>query len=145
LEPGAPTLNGYIDRVVFADKCGYVYKLNPAADLSGGWYQNTGMGSIPANTTPDGKVQWALFSTRLSTGALAADRAIAGTIAARTDSSTRMVLFFGTGGIESVPATSANAFFAIYADTGDIRSRVLGTCNNGNCEKFYGGVVVTPQ
>jgi hypothetical protein len=56
-----------------------------------------------------------------------------------------MVLFFGTGGIESVPATSANAFFAIYADTGDIRSKVLGTCNSGNCEKFYGGVVVTPQ
>jgi hypothetical protein len=70
---------------------------------------------------------------------------IAGTLAARTDSTTRMVLFFGTGGIESVPATSANAFFAIYADTGAIRSKVLGTCNNGTCEKFYGGVVVTPQ
>src|SRR4029077_19755069 len=38
LEPGAPTLNGYIDRVVFADKCGYVYKLNPGVDLGGAWY-----------------------------------------------------------------------------------------------------------
>jgi FG-GAP-like repeat len=145
LEPGAPTLNGYIDRVVFADKCGYVYKLNPAADLAGGWYQNTGMGTIPANTTPDGKIQFALFSTQLTAGALLADRPIAGTIAARTDSSTRMVLFFGTGGIESVPATSANAFFAVYADTGLIRSKVLGSCTSGTCEKFYGGVVVTPQ
>jgi hypothetical protein len=51
---------------------------------------------------------------------------IAGTLAARTDSTTPMVLFFGTGGIESVPATSANAFFAIYADTGAIRSKVHG-------------------
>lgn len=145
LEPGAPTLNGYIDRVVFADKCGYVYKLDPAADLGGSWYENTGMGALAANTTPDGKIEYALFSTRSTAGALGADRAIAGTIAARTDSSTRMVLFFGTGGIESVPATAANAFFAIYADTGAIRSRVLGACNSGICEKFYGGVIVTPQ
>ena len=144
-EPGAPTLNGYIDRVVFADKCGYVYKLDPAVDLSGGWYQNTGMGTYLANTTPDGKAQYALFSTRLTIGALGGDRAIAGTIAARTDGTTRMVLFFGTGGIESVPATSANAFFAVYADTGAIRSKAVGACNNGVCEKFYGGIVVTPQ
>ena len=145
LEPGAPTLNGYIDRVVFADKCGYVYKVNPAADLAGGWYQNTGMGVLPANVTPDGKIQFALFSTKLTLGALLADRPIAGTIAARTDSSTRMVLLFGTGGIESVAATAANAFFAVYADSGAIRSKAMGACNNGTCEKFYGGVVVTPQ
>lgn len=145
LEIGGPTLNGYIDRVVFADKCGYVYKLDPAADLAGGWYQNTGMGLLPANTTPDGKIQYALFSTSLTVGALLAERPIAGTLAARTDTTTRMVLFFGTGGIESAAATSANAFFAIYADTGAIRSKVLGTCNNGTCEKFYGGVVVTPS
>ena len=145
LEPGAPTLNGYIDRVVFADNCGYVYKLDPAADLSGGWYSNAGMGTLAVNSTPDGKTEYALFSTRVSAGALGADRPIAGTLAARTDSTTRMVLFFGTGGIESAPATSANAFFAIYADNGAIRSRVLGACNNGTCEKFYGGVVVTPQ
>ena len=145
LELGGPTLNGYIDRVVFADSCGYVYKLDPATDLGGGWYSNVGMGAIAANTTPDAKIEYALFSTKLTVGGLLADRAIAGTIATRTDSSTRMVLFFGTGGIESVPATSANAFFAIYADTGAIRSKVLGNCTAGVCEKFYGGVVVTPQ
>jgi hypothetical protein len=144
-EPASPALDGFIDRIVFADKCGYVYKLDPGADLGGGWYQNTGMGTIAANTTVDGKVQYALFSTALTASGLGSDRAIAGTIAARTDSSTRMVLFFGTGGIESVPSTSANAFFAVYADTGAVRSRAMGTCSNGLCEKFYGGVVVTPE
>jgi FG-GAP-like repeat len=145
-ELGSPTLDGFIDRIVFADKCGYVYKLAPGVDLGGAWYQNTGMGSIAANTTLDGKVQYALFSTKLSANGLGSDRAIAGTLAARTDATTRMVLFFGTGGIESVPATSANAFFAVYADTGAVRSRVLGSCSVSLiCEKFYGGVVVTPE
>ncbi|HEY0986252.1 MAG TPA: FG-GAP-like repeat-containing protein [Kofleriaceae bacterium] len=144
-EAGSPTLDGYVDRIVFADKCGYVYKLAPGADLSGGWYQNTGMGSIAATTTPDGKVQYALFSTKLTSGALGSDRTIGGTIGARTDATTRMVLLFGTGGLESVPSTSANAFFAVYADTGVIRSKATGTCTLGLCEKFYGGVVVTPN
>ena len=145
LEPGGPTLDGFIDRVVFADKCGYVYKLDPAADLAGGWYSNIGMGAIAANTTPDNKVEYALFSTQVSANALASSRPIAGTIAARTDSTTRMVLWFGTGGIESASSSTANAFFAVYADTGSIRSKVLGACTGGVCEKFYGGVVVTPQ
>lgn len=144
-EPGGPTLNGYIDRVVFADMCGYVYKIDPGVDLAGNWYQNTGMGTFAVNTTPDGKIEYALFSSRLTANGLGSDRAIAGTIAARTDSTTRMVLLFGTGGIESVPSTSANAFFAVYADTGAVRSKVLGACAGGTCEKFYGGVVVTPQ
>jgi FG-GAP-like repeat len=143
-ESGPPTLDGYIDRIVFADKCGYVYKLAPGVDLNGAWYQNTGMGSIAANTTLDGKVQYALFSTKLTASGLGSDRPIAGTIGARTDSSTRMVLFFGTGGIESVASTAANAFFAVYADTGAVRSKVMGACANNVCEKFYGGVVVTP-
>ncbi|MGH9887805.1 MAG: hypothetical protein ACREBE_19895, partial [bacterium] len=144
-EPGSPTLDGFIDRIVFADKCGYVYKLNPAVDLAGGYLSNTGMGSITATTTPDGKTEYALFSTKLTSGGLGSDRTIGGTIAARTDATTRMVLLFGTGGLESVPATSANAFYAVYADTGAIRSKALGTCTLGACEKFYGGVVVTPQ
>jgi hypothetical protein len=145
LEPGAPALDGYIDRIVFADKCGYVYKVNPAADLAGGWYANTGMGLIPANTTPDGKLQYALFSTTLSLNGLGSDRPIAGTIAARSDATTRMVLLFGTGGIENQTSSTPNAFFAVYADSGVVRSRVMGTCTAGVCEKFYGGVVVTPQ
>lgn len=145
LEAGAPALDGFIDRVVFADKCGYVYKMNPAVDLAGGWYANTGMGLIAANVAPDGSIQYALFSTALTVGALASQRPIAGTIAARPDSTTRMVLLFGTGGIENQTSSTANAFFAVYADTGAVRSRVMGSCVAGVCEKFYGGVVVTPQ
>src|SRR5262249_18205372 len=99
-----------------------------------------------ATTAPDGKPQYALFSTNLTSGGLGEDRPIAGTIAARTDSSTRMVLFFGTGGLEAQAATAPNAFYAVYADTGQIRSKVLGTCNaSGVCEKFYGGTVVTAE
>jgi FG-GAP-like repeat len=143
-EPNAPALDGYIDRVVFADKCGYVYKLNPGADLSGGWYQNTGMGKI-ATDTVDGKIMYALFSTQLTVGALGAARPIAGTLAARTDVSTRMVLFFGTGGLEDYQVSAVNEFYAIYADTGAIRSKLVGTCTGGRCEKFYGGVVVTTE
>lgn len=145
-EPNAPTLNGFIDRAIFADKCGYVYKVAPGVDLGGAWYQNTGMGSITANTSPDGKPQYALFSTQLTSGAIGQQRPVAGTIGARTDSSTRMVLFFGTGGVENFAATAVNHFYAVYADDGSIRSKIVGTCNAaGACEKFYGGTVVTPE
>jgi Neisseria PilC beta-propeller domain/FG-GAP-like repeat len=143
-EPNTPTLDGYIDRVVFADKCGYVYKINPAADLAGAWYQNTGMGRIVSNVV-DGKIMYALFSSAETVGALGSARPIAGTLAARTDASTRMVLFFGTGGLEDYPVGSSNEFYAIYADTGAIRSKLVGACASGRCEKFYGGVVVTPE
>jgi type IV pilus assembly protein PilY1 len=144
LEPGNPTINGYIDRVVFADYCGYVYKLDPNKDLNGGWNGNAGLGSLQIDTV-NGVQEFALFATATSAGALGAQSPIAGTIAARTDISTRMVLFFGTGGLESWPATKQNAFYAIYADTGAIRSKLAGTCSGGSCEKFYGGVVVTPE
>ncbi|MBK7540122.1 MAG: hypothetical protein IPI49_33155, partial [Myxococcales bacterium] len=143
-ESGEPGLDGFIDRVVFADKCGYVYKLNPATDLAGGWYENSNMGRI-ATDVVEGKTMYALFSTASTVGALGAARPIAGTVAARTDATTRMVLFFGTGGLEDYPVGSSNEFYAIYADTGAIRSKLTGTCVSGRCEKFYGGVVVTPQ
>lgn len=143
-EPGEPELDGFIDRVVFADKCGYVYKLDPAADLGGGWYENAGMGQI-ATDRLQGKTMYALFSTETTVGALGAARPIAGTLAARSDASTRMVLFLGTGGLEDYPVGLTNEFYAVYADTGAIRSKVTGTCVAGRCEKFYGGVVVTPH
>jgi hypothetical protein len=144
LEPGGPTINGYIDRVVFADYCGYVYKLDPNKDLSGGWNGNAGLGAQLIDTV-GGVQEFALFSTAGSSGALGSQSPIAGTIAARTDASTRMVLFFGTGGLEIWPATNQNAFYAVYADSGAIRSKIVGTCSGGSCEKFYGGVVVTPS
>ncbi|HEY4242719.1 MAG TPA: FG-GAP-like repeat-containing protein [Kofleriaceae bacterium] len=144
-EPGAPTLNGYIDRAVFADECGYVYKLDPGQDNGGNWLGNAGYGPIAANAAPDGTEEYALFSTQATSGALGTQQPIAGTLAARTDSSTRMVLFFGTGGLENAPTNQQNAFYAVYADTGAIRSAFLGLCTAGECEKFYGGTVVTPE
>ncbi len=144
LEPGGPTINGYIDRIVFADYCGYVYKLDPARDLAGATNGNVGLGAQLVDTV-SGTNEYALFSTTTTSGALAAQSPIAGTIAARTDVSTRMVLFFGTGGIESWPASKANQFYAVYADSGAIRSKIDGACAGGSCEKFYGGIVVTPD
>jgi hypothetical protein len=143
-EPGSPLLDGYHDRAVFADRCGYVYKLNPARDLNGGWNGNTGYGSIAVETT-DGVSMFAMFSTASTSNALGSQSPIAGTIAARTDESTRMLLFFGTGGLESHPVTERNEFYAVYADTGAVRRKSQGSCVDGVCEKYYGGVVVTPE
>ncbi|MCE9575452.1 MAG: FG-GAP-like repeat-containing protein [Deltaproteobacteria bacterium] len=144
LEPNAPSLNGYADRVIFADYCGYLYKVDPAKDLAGGWNGNAGYGTIQVDDISGTKL-YALFSTATTTGALGQQSPIAGTLAARTDGSSRMVLFFGTGGLESWPANKANAFYAVYADNGAIRSKLAGTCSGSRCEKFYGGVVVTPD
>jgi hypothetical protein len=143
-EPGTPTLDGYHDRAVFADRCGYVYKLNPARDLNGAWNGNAGYGSIAVDPT-DGVSMYAVFATESTSNALGSQSPIAGTIAARTDESTRMLLFFGTGGLESHPVTERNEFYAVYADTGAVRRKSQGSCVNGVCEKYYGGVVVTPE
>ncbi len=144
LEPGSPTFNGFIDRAAFADACGNVYKVDPARDLDGGWNDNSALGTIQVDVI-DGAKQIALFSTRLTSGALAAEAPIAGTMAVRSDGTDRVVLFFGTGGLESTTTTNRNEFYAVYADDGSIRSKVAGTCSNNSCEKFYGGVVVTAE
>jgi len=146
LEPGAPRLDGYIDRAVFADACGYVYKLVPGVDRAGGWNVNRDLGAIAvaaAGTEP--VPQYALFSTLATSGALGRTSAIGGTLAVRADNSERMVLFFGTGGVESQAVGQANEFYAVYADTGAVRSKVAGSCTSSGCEKFYGGVVTTSE
>ncbi len=143
-EPGAPTINGYMDRVAFADACGNVYKVDPARDLDGAWNDNRVLGTIEVEDI-DGVKQMALFSSAVTTDALGAESPITGTLAARSDNSARVVLFFGTGGLESHTTTTPNEFYAIYANTGAIRSKLTGTCTDGKCEKFYGGVVVTSE
>jgi type IV pilus assembly protein PilY1 len=143
LEPGSPSIDGYIDRAAFADACGYVYKVDPARDLGGGWNVNDGLGSIAADVV-DGQQLYALFSTELTDDALGEASPVAGTLGAQIDGDTgRLVLFFGTGGLESHSVAEANAFYAVYADTGEIRAQMAGACQGGRCEKFYGGVVVT--
>jgi hypothetical protein len=143
-EQGTPSVDGYVDRAVFADGCGYVYKVDPGRDLAGGWNENTGLGAI-ATDVVDGFHFYALFSTATTTNALGQQAPIGGTLAARSDESSRVVLFFGTGGIESYDPTQPNEFYAVFADTGEIRSKKAGDCQGGYCEKFYGGVVVTSE
>jgi hypothetical protein len=141
-EPGSPLLDGFADRAVFADNCGYVYKVNPGQDLSGGWMGNSGYGPITL-AAANGVSRTALFSTASTSGALGSQRPIVGALGALADNTTDMVLFFGTGGVESQSTSLVNEFYAIYAKSGVIRSKVTGTCSGGRCEKFYGGVVVT--
>lgn len=142
-EPGGPLVDGFADRAIFADTCGKIYKVNPAQDLSGAFMANGDMGPI-ALTQKNGKSRAALFDTASTTNALAAQRPIVGTIAARTDSTTDMVLFFGTGGLESQAPSLVNEFYAVYAKNGAVRNKLTGACSSNRCEKFYNGVVVTP-
>jgi hypothetical protein len=95
-------------------------------------------------TQKNGKARAALFSTELTTNALSAQRPIVSTIAARTDATTDMVLFFGTGGLESQSTTLVNEFYAVYAKDGHVRNKLTGACAASRCEKFYNGVIVTP-
>lgn len=141
-ETGNPKIDGYADRAVFADACGNVYKINPGQNLSGGWMGNAGYGPI-AKTTLNGVQRTALFSTTSTTGAIGGARPIVGTIGARIDNTTDLVLFFGTGGLESFASNVQNEFYAVYAKNGAIRNKVTGACTSGRCQKFYGGVVVS--
>lgn len=137
-----PDLDGFMDRAVFADACGYVYKVDPAQDLGNGW--NPGIGSIPALQVGGTQLK-ALFSTRDTPGAQGVQRPIAGNLAARADDSTRIVLFFGTGGLEQEDPSKPNAFYSVYADTGELRDTpVQGGCPT-QCVKFYGGVIVNAE
>jgi hypothetical protein len=149
LEPGSPAIDGFVDRVVFADVCGNVYKVDPAQELAGngadeGWIE--GIGPVTTGVLdPASQPVRALFSVAAST--LGEERPIAGTIGTRPDETGRLGLFFGTGGIENFDVQKQNAFFSVYADTGEIRDQLNGLCSGpgGACEKFYGGVVVTPE
>lgn len=141
-EAGSPKLDGFVDRVVFGDACGNVYKVAPNQSNPTGWL--TSLGSFAAGTDPSGQAVYALFNVSGQAGIPAAEtRPIYGTIAVQGES--RKVLYFGTGGIESYDPTKANAFFAIYADDGSVRSTVSGSCTAAGCDKFYGGAVVTSE
>ncbi len=151
LEPDSPEVDGFTDRVVFGDACGNVYKLNPAVEITAadgttGWNSSTTYGSVDLGAIAgDGGNLYSLFSTSTTTGARGEQRPIVGTIGARSDSSNRVVLFFGTGGLESYDPSKKNDFYAVYADDGTIRSKLSGACSAKGCEKFYGGVVVTAE
>ena len=163
-EPGENEIDGYIDRVMWADACGNLYKVNPAQDLGEAFMPSGStagpsdseeylLGAIPTGHVDPGANQvFAVFSTLQTSCALGAERPIHGTIGARSDDAGRFTLFFGTGGSEDYDPSLQNAFYAVYADTGEVRGCaagapergvVEGRCVAGVCEKFYGGVVVT--
>lgn len=144
-EPGGPSVDGFVDRVVFADMCGNVYKINPAPAGALPSDYITGMGGITLGLDPANQAIKALFSVAATS--LGEERPIAGTIGSRPDETGRVALFFGTGGSENFDVTKPNAFFSVYADTGEIRDQLDGTCTgpSGSCDKFYGGVVVTEE
>ncbi|WP_428261891.1 FG-GAP-like repeat-containing protein [Haliangium sp.] len=164
-EPGAgnPQLDGFMDRVVFGDQCGYVYKLDPAQDLSGGWNGNPNFGAIPTDLV-DGVQMFALFATSAQPEAGNLELPIAGNIAVRAipdqaTATTRSALFFGTGGIESADPFNQNVFFVLFADDttldtppgppftaapARVASFFRGVCAADlRCEKFYGGITLT--
>jgi hypothetical protein len=144
-EAGEPTIDGFADRAVFADSCGYVYKIDPGQNLGGAYMSNANLGTISLGSS-NGAARYALFSTQLTAGALGQQRPIVGAIGAKVDGTTDMILFFGTGGLESVPASAINELYAVRLKDGTIRNKVTGTCPApGRCEKFYGGVVINPD
>ncbi len=144
-EPGTPEVDGFMDRVMFADACGYVYKLDPSKSLGNGWNDNSGLGTYEVEAPASGTKHYAVFSTERTPGALGKQSPIAGTLGATNDVTDRMTVFFGTGGLESHPTNARNEFYAIYASDGSIRSTEKGDCVGGRCEKFYGGVLVTAE
>lgn len=136
-------IDGFADRVAFADKCGNVYKLDPSKDLNGGWNINSGLGgTIPAGTN-GGQTVYALFSTVVSAPdnpLVGQERPIANNIGAYAVAE-RTVLYFGTGGQMDYDQTKENAFYGIYADTGEIVQAITGGCPD-ICYKFYSGVLI---
>lgn len=149
-----PELDGFMDRAVFGDRCGYVYKVDLVAVTDGGW--TPGIGSL-ATDVVDGVQMSALFLTDPGVHPTDAGRPVTGNIAVRAvvdADATRVALFFGTGGLEEEPPYLQNTFYALAAAPEDpadgnpenlVFARIPGECpTTTSCEKFYGGVRVNP-
>ncbi|MFH0899913.1 MAG: PilC/PilY family type IV pilus protein, partial [Pseudomonadota bacterium] len=123
-EPGT-AIDGFVDRLFFADNKGRIWKLDAST------------GAVVGASLDVGLSHLALFSTADTSGALGEQRAVAGTIAAAESQEGKLMLYFGTGGTTDTLATAPNALYAVYADSGSIR-------HNWQPEvgfKFYGGIV----
>ena len=143
------TLDGYMDRAVFADRCGYIYKIDLTRETAGGW--NPGIGGILVDVVAGTQLK-ALFQT-------AGGLPVTGNIGARAlldDDTTRVSLFFGTGGLEDAPPFPQNTFYVISASPDNVAdtdpanlildATIKGTCAEpSRCEKFYGGVRLNPE
>jgi Tfp pilus tip-associated adhesin PilY1 len=130
-EAGGPVVDGYIDRIFFADNKGRVWKLDPGL--------HTGTTIVPVSSSvTTGLAYPALFSTASTSGALGVARPIAGGIAATIDTAGKLVIFFGTGGSPDSPAGVVNEFYAVYAETGQIKAKTTGAVG-----EVFGGAAVS--
>ncbi len=126
-------IDGYIDRLFFADNKGRVWKLDPTQ------VNNKTVTSVNSSINV-GLSPKALFSTKSTSGALGAERPI-GALNVATDATGRLVVYFGTGGTDDSPAGVQNGFYAVYADTGLIRNKLDGSNGIAVGVNFYGGVL----
>jgi len=106
---------------VFADNCGTSTRSDPAQSLAGAYMSNTSMGAI-LGAHERRKEGVAPFSSRPRRERSAAPVRSPGR-SARDRLDHPHGAFFGTGGIETYSTTKQNAFYAIYADNGSIRSQ----------------------
>jgi type IV pilus assembly protein PilY1 len=141
-------LDGFMDRAVFADRCGYVYKIDLTRVIDGGW--NPGLGGILVDVVAGTQLK-ALFQT-------AGGLPVTGNIGVRAlldDDTTRASLFFGTGGLDDAPPFPQNSFYVIAAAPENVADdnpanlvfqTIDAICNApSQCEKFYGGVRLNPE
>ncbi|ACY12856.1 PilC/PilY family type IV pilus protein [Haliangium ochraceum] len=145
-----PIIDGYIDRAIFGDRCGNIYKVD-VTEVIDNSAAPTGIGTRPLIV--DGLTVNAYFQTYTSPATEGPP--VTGNFGVRAlddGTSTRVVLFFGTGGIEDEPALSTsprNKFYALFAapaslgNDAELIDSFDAVCELGSCEKFYGGVIVS--
>jgi Tfp pilus tip-associated adhesin PilY1 len=124
-------IDGYIDRLVFADNFGRIWKLAPHV-------YNAGARTISSIGSIEVGAHLALFSVA-GQGALGEARGITGSIGVAESSDGRWVAYFGTGGTAADATAETNGLFAIDLETGDIRQKLI--LSDGT--RFIGGVSVT--
>ena len=137
---------GFVTEVMFGDYCGNVYRVPADTVNLNGWV--TGAGSLTVATNADSSPVKALFHVGGVGGIPAGeDRPIFGTLAVRqrVATDTSVSIYLGTGGFESFDPSKQNAFIEIDSANGAVRNVIAGTCSAGRCDKFYGGIVVTPS
>ncbi len=136
---------GFVTEVMFGDYCGNVYRVPANTVNLSGWV--TGAGSLTVATNSDSTPIKAIFHVGGTAGIPAGeDRPIFGTLAVRqrVATDTSVSIYLGTGGFESFDPSKQNAFIEIDSADGLVRGSIQGTCSAGRCDKFYGGIVVTP-
>jgi hypothetical protein len=149
--------DGFIDRVMVGDACGYLYKINPAVNDPEVW--QVGLGDVFTGVLdPGAQPIKALFTTKDQASLRVASetapqRPIFGTIGIEEPlcvggecTGLKTLAFFGTGGEASFAKDKRNAFFKIDTEDGSVDGSVVGSCEAtglGRCEKFYGGVIVS--